>query len=61
MNKLDEDLNEIIKKGELGRLSLQTTVNIGLQLVMSFLRIDENKYRYADLKLCMILGLFTEI
>lgn len=33
MEKLDMDLNELIKKTSDGHLSLETTVNVGLELV----------------------------
>ena len=33
MQKLDEDLNSIVKKSKVGHLNLQTVCNIGIELV----------------------------
>lgn len=33
MSKLDEDLNSLVKKSHGGRLNLQTTLNVGLEMV----------------------------
>jgi hypothetical protein len=52
MNKLDEDLSTIVKKG-IGRLSLQTVVNLGLELVRC---ICNGIYRFKELKLCIVWG-----
>lgn len=50
MNKLDEDLNTIIKRTVDQQLTLQSTINIGLQLLDRLEILHEKGIVHRDLK-----------
>eukprot|EP00347_Sterkiella_histriomuscorum_P010931 403374385 len=50
MNKIDEDLNQIVKRAEGSKLSLQTVINVGLELIERLESLHQLGIVHRDLK-----------